>query len=251
MKLSSVAEERMRSLSKVVKSDNVLLQDELKDVFLLPPHNEKIPKSLNLTLSKNAVESADTIVKGALIQAEDITEKAKEEAREMYIQARQRGFDEGLDAGGRKAAVQAEARVLELEKENLEKFQAAVRKIEQQYEEKIREQYLKNLETAFALAEKILDIQINRNDEAFLGLYKKAAAHIGKTESVQLKVGHRGYEVSSRNREELMKCISGLKNLELEESGEEGTCVIQSPMGEADASIKTQLNRAREIIQAS
>ncbi|HEX3026307.1 MAG TPA: FliH/SctL family protein, partial [Clostridia bacterium] len=139
----------------------------------------------------------------------------------------------------------------ELEKENLGKFQAAVRKIEQQYEEKIREQYLKNLETAFALAEKILDIEINRNDEAFLGLYKKAAAHIGKTESVQLKVGPRGYEVSSRNREELMKCISGLKNLELEESGEEGTCVIQSPMGEADASIKTQLNRAREIIQAS
>jgi len=232
----------MISLSNVIKYENVLLQTPCE-----PPARLSLPAKTAAAVKPDVGSvkaQRDAILKSALIEAGKVLKNAKTEAQAIYRDAMRQGIDKGFREGYSNGEKQA----VENEKIHVEQLKALCRRLEEEQAGQIERLNRESVDIAIKLASKILGMELDRNDEAFINLYKNAALRLGETSEATLKVGPRGYEIACRYEKELRKCISGLEKLDIELiEGGDGTCIIETPVGNVDASVEVQLHRAAEL----
>ena len=111
-----------------------------------------------------------------------------------------------------------------------------------------KDQYL-FLEEALALTRCILYSELEKNDDAFYGQFRRAALHISNIDRATLKTGPRGYAIAQKDMKRLENAIEGLDSLDVVLAGDDdGLCVLETPLGTIDASLTSQLARARKIL---
>lgn len=180
-------------------------------------------------------------------KAAEILNKAWSSADAMINSAKNEGFKKGYDEGFRLGYSEASRKAAN-EKQPLVEALG-------QYEKRLAE-YLNKpvaaedfVEDALALAKKIISIELRKNDDAVLGLYKKGAAHIRNVDKATLKVGPRGYKVATENIKKFESAIDGLEELKVTlEGDDDGLCVLETPLGSVDASAGVQFERAKRIL---
>jgi flagellar assembly protein FliH len=245
----------MINLSRVLKCDCVIMgnssivYDEMTFSNRIMRNPEAQASELKMT---DAAESADIIIKNALTKADEIRLQAQMEAQQIIKEASQikkdayaAGFENGIETGIQQGAKKAE----EDEAAAVAQLQEAACRLEgcqSDIGESINSQAV---DFAFYLAEKIVNMQIDKDDEAFLNICKNALSHIGETSSAVIRVGPREYEIVTHFQKELKKCLNGLDDLEVElENDRDGYCVIETSSGSVDASVNAQLNRAKQMV---
>jgi flagellar assembly protein FliH len=242
----------MICLSRVLKSDYVIMENRYelhnapkltiitKETF----RNEVPEKKL-----KQLAENADFVINSALKNAEGIRLQAQQEAKKILSEAnlvKDNAYYLGFEQGVLEGNIKSEQDELEA----IQQLQEVTRRVENCGSDIGKSISDQAVDFAFYLAEKIVNLQIDRSDEAFINICKNAATHIGDTSSVTIKVGPREYEIVTRYQKELKKCMNGLEKLEIElEEDKNGYCIMETSAGSVDASVNSQLNRARQMVK--
>lgn len=250
----------MRSLSKVLKySDIVIGSDAYIDTdaserlrLIRDEHRaqDTVRRTIDMTMTQAAAGKAKDVITEASRQAQEIIERAREEAVSILENARNEGFDQGRIEGFEQGVQQGAEQIRAFENEKIQELQEFCSKYEEQLIQRLDSINTEALEFAFSLASKIIGVEIDRDDSAFLKLFEDAAAHIGEAETITLKVDEKCYGIATRCRDQMIKCISGLKKINIEQSGDAyGTCVLETPRGNVDSSVDTQLARAAEVVK--
>lgn len=255
----------MRFLSKILKCAQVVYEKDSAagNVSYLNDragNGQEARREAALTAAQAAAAGQDffretednaaihAMIKNAQREAGLIIQEAEKSAIQILESAKQRGYDEGRTSGFEAGSAEGRRQIEEYEQAGVQELQTLIDRYEKESEEKARSAE-DSLMFAFGLAEKILGIEINRDDEAFLGLFQQAAGRIGEVSKVTLRVGDRGYDVAVRNREKLIQLLGGLENIKIEKSEKDsGACILETPQGTVDSGVKAQLGRAKEIV---
>lgn len=242
-------------MSNVKKSFSLLREDTSGGYYIVDgkltdgDENERLLRqklAADGLKARNAVADAEDVLRESIVKGRSIIERAKAEAEEMLECAQKKGFTNGYEDGYREGLGEGRKAAMEAARPAKEAIGELAERLEEQYSKP--EEADDHLEEAFALAEKLIELKLRQNDEAFFGLYRKAALHFGNVETATLRAGPRGIGAVERDRRRFEDMIEGLEELKTVVSGEEGTCVLETPLGNIDSSVGAQLSRAKRIV---
>lgn len=166
---------------------------------------------------------ANAIVAKAEEYSQRIIAKASEKAVNDLNQAVEEGFAQGLEKGQAQALDMLKQQIDELKEIN-QQIEKSKAEILEDYEEDIKE-------TALAIAKKIIDAELQKDDKAFLNLYKKAVQELSPQEWVKLTVSKFEESFASSNSELLRSLAKEAKTIKISvlENASPGTCIVETP----------------------
>jgi flagellar assembly protein FliH len=248
--------EGMRPLSNVKKSFGVVFDDVSSGYYVesggLIGKDERDTISRNsvnqaLFLSQNSVADAESVLKHTIGKGRDFVGRAQAEAEIAVNRSKEqgyvKGYEEGVSAGVKESVSRAYAEKL--------LFFEAISKLETKFSDIYADKVGNSeyLEYALKLAQKIIYIELAKNDDAYFHLYQKATMHIGNAEKATLKAGPIGYAAVQAKREKFEGEIDGLEDFSIILEGkDDGFCLLETPLGTVDASVGAQLGRVKQII---
>jgi len=178
-------------------------------------------------------------------RAEDIMREAREKAEQLEQAAYEEGFAQGEKDGvqlGEKKAVKVMENIEHILIEMSDLKKGLIKK----YEKEI-------LEMIFATAKKIIHIQTRSDGSAIEGTVLKALHMATDKSRIILKVNPEDFNYVERLRPEIFTKFEDLKSVAVnsDPSVTRGGCVIETPYGDVDARIETQLEQVYESLERS
>lgn len=258
----------MRSLSSVVKSSHVIL-DNKKFVIStkitmpeLPPEEqlaadrEHLKKQHVEDILKDAQDEARRLIEQAMEEAQNIVHEAKQEAEKIISdgmdqaieakeKAKQEGFGEGQKEGfneGRQVAQSLIEDALTVKEEAIEKYNLMLEQAEPEM-----------LEMILQICSKVLNQKMT-SDDYIVGLIKMALDMCTYTTGVVLRVSEDDYDYVLMEKDRILVLCETVDDIEvkMDRSLTRGACVVESPSGIIDASVQIQLdyikNRVQELL---
>lgn len=196
------------------------------------------------------------IFEDALKQAEELLDKAREEAAVISREAREEGYRKGFDEGFREGHQQAyddykiklDHEMEQFQREMKEAIESVTRK-----KEEILDKYMDDLKkVTLTIAEKIVQTSLKTSSEVIKRMILAATSKLKKTQWAKIYITHHnvgGAVVQSDAAflKELTHLSDNIKIIAME-SEEEGTCIIELPEEVIDVSASTQLENIRDIL---
>lgn len=210
-----------------------------------------------------AAEQAKLIIESAQAEAAAYLEQARlqmeDECRKRYEDNRQAGYeagfsqgkDEGYKAGfeqGRKSALE------QLE----DKIRSAAQKADnmldvaaKQSKAAILDAEQQILEIAVAIAQRILNYELDTNSEAVVSVVKAAMAKVYNQEQVTIRVNPHDFDTVMLSKPELEAILQREQSISLvaDQTVSRGGCLIDSQFGTVDARLENQLESLRKVLQ--
>lgn len=179
----------------------------------------------------------------------DIIERANQESVVIIQRAQQEAARIKQDAeinGYAQGKAEAEADFAEAERQQATAFDAMVQRIQREHEEMAHQANIAAVKLAMDIAEKILSLELDRNDEAFLSVAQEAVDRINGEGKITLRVSPMEYRRFFTDGS-----LAGIvceRKLAVIEDGrlEEGGCVVETDEETVDASVGEQLSRISE-----
>lgn len=195
------------------------------------------------------------IFEDALAQAEELLAKAKESAEEIRKAAREEGYDEGYKKGyedGHQKAYTDHKIKLDYEMERFEtEFTEAIEGVTET-KEQVLDKYLDDLKrVSLAIAEKVIQTSLKSSSEVVKRMILAATSKLKKTQWAKIYITKNSLGSLVQADAELLRELTHLSdNIKIiaMESEEEGTCIIELPEEVIDASVSTQLENIRDIL---
>ncbi len=199
---------------------------------------------------------AEAILAAARLEAEQIKEKAlkdaEDEVHELFRAARadgyNGGFAEGMAAAMSEAQAEIERQVVEQGAEVKRFLEAAVHSrdlVLQDTREDLRD-------LALAVAEKVIRVSLKSSGDILLRMIDSATEKHRRCEWVQIYIADCDTKNISLSTPELTAALGHLSNrirIIPMADDESGTCIIEMPDEIIDASVSTQMDNIREVIQ--
>ncbi|MDR3552679.1 MAG: FliH/SctL family protein [Clostridia bacterium] len=232
-------------MSSVLKGECILLQSSPVFCYSADGSSEGLPAGHGGGQSVKAARSqAEEILQNAGADAERIVSQARAQADDIYREAYEKGLHLGEQEGLSSAILHERQAVGEL--------QELCRRLEEGRQQVCDATRDEAVEFAFDLARKIVNVELDRNDKAFLALCLDGARHITAPSEVVLKVGPREYGMVNRYIGEIRKAIDGLGSLEIEPvENEPGCCRFETGSGIVDSGVNARLKKAKEILDVN
>lgn len=197
----------------------------------------------------------------AALRAEAL-EEAKAEARKIVGDARaqaeylrEQGYREGQEAGrqdGYREAYEEQRRILDAEVEELHRNISNVIESVSIEKNKLLEQYVDDLKKiSLAVAEKIIQTSLQSSGDVVKRMILAATDKITKKQWAKIYITKCDTVVSMDVDADFLERLSGLsENIKIitMDNGEEGTCIIELPDEIIDASVGTQLENIKDIL---
>lgn len=204
---------------------------------------ERILRDAEETLRRSVVRSAEI-----LDEARKQAEKLKEEAAR---QGRQEGLTQGKAEGERQAREEGEA-AWQRKTEEFQKQIAAYVKEMDLARDKVLEEYLDDLkDISLAVAEKIIRVSLKDSSDVVRRMILAATEKLKKKAWVKIYVAQeeRGMRLNGDREllEELSRISDNVKIVAMEDA-EQGTCIVEMPDEIIDASVSTQMENIRDIL---
>ena len=178
-------------------------------------------------------------------QADDILKDAREKADRMEREAYEKGFaqgeKDGVELGQRKAV-----KVIENIERLLVEISTVKEEILRQYEREI-------LEIVFAIAQKVIHRQIQSDDKVIEGSVLEVMKLAVEKSRITLRVNPEDLEYIEELRPKLFSTFKELKALTVtgDDSITRGGCFLETPYGDVDARVETQLERIHQCIEGA
>ncbi len=230
-------------------SDNIEDENQLST---LTKENEDL--SLIVKTQVKEVE----ILNKAREEALEIVQKAKDEAEEIKSKAYSIGFDSGKQDGFSQGKIESfEAAQLEVRGEIDELKYNVAREIKLLDVEKDRilEKHIEDLkEISIAIGEKIALTSFKSSKNTIEKMILEATEKMKKSSWAKIYIGHTEEAVNIKGDAEFLEKLSRLADnvkVIIMQADEDGTCIIETPNGTMDISVKTQVNNVRDIIKGA
>ena len=172
-------------------------------------------------------------------------EKWKKEKKLERQEAEKAGYEDGFNAGKNEA---------------MEQYESLLNEINHQYDLAITDYYqiIDNhrqtiINLAMTTANKIMDEELANNPEKFQNIVTKVMNNLKDNETITIIVHPNNYQYVSEQREELEQLIDedGIITLQVDQSLNEGDCIIKHRFGQIDASIDVQLQQIKTALKES
>ena len=178
-------------------------------------------------------------------EAEDILQKAQERVSLLEREAYEKGFAQGEKDGielGEKKAIKVT--------ENIENLFTELGRLKK---EMIRQYEREILEVIFAIARKIIRRQLKSDEKAVRETILEAVHLATKKSEIILRVNPEDFDFVERLRPELFTEFKELKSITVtsDPSIARGGCFIETPYGDVDARIETQLEKIYHSLEGA
>lgn len=209
------------------------------------PEVEEDKEQQQIELKRQQLRELEIKITQARQEAEAIIAAANGEAERLAAQASARGYEEGMARAGEEALKEKEEA-----NNRVESVVAALKKARDNVFSQV-EGSVHDL--ALYLAEHIMKLELNRNDEAFLNIVRDTLSKVKYQSNIIVKVSKTEYERIFENH------ASGITR-ELKNSGVEikqdlslksGECIVETEYGTINSGIKTQLKRIGYALEES
>lgn len=238
----------------LIDESDATADDDLSD--LAADEELPAPEPRQSTPLDFARVQAEAILAAARLEAEQIKEKAlkdaEDEVHELFRAARadgyNGGFAEGMAAAMSEAQSEIERQVVEQGAEVKRFLEAAVHSrdlILQDTREDLRD-------LALAVAEKVIRVSLKSSGDILLRMIDSATEKHRRCEWVQIYIADCDTKNISLSTPELTAALGHLSNrirIIPMADDESGTCIIEMPDEIIDASVSTQMDNIREVIQ--
>lgn len=195
-------------------------------------------------------------------QAREIIAEAQEQAKQLLADAReqadilrQKAFRDGHEEGrqeGHMEAYEEQRRLLDEEIRQLQTDAADVIKSVSIEKMKLLEQYVDDLKRiSLAVAEKIIQTSLQSSGDIVKRMILAATDKITKKQWAKIYITKCNTSISMDVDTEFLDAMSKLSdNIKIitMDNGEEGTCIIELPDEIIDASVSTQLENIKDIL---
>ncbi len=217
-------------------------------VSVLAPDVEKI--------IREAEDRAEHILTEAEESAEKIMEDARNDAEKLSEEASGRGYAEGYDKGmaeGREQALK-ESRE-ELEEQNrslLDEVSRAITEMERQKTDYIRQYSEEMKDLVIAIAEKVIKISLKSSSEVIRRMILSAVESGYEKQWAKIYISDYDANLMVREDSDILDALRNVSDkiqIVVMENGEPGDLIVEYPNQAVDASVNTQLENIREIMQ--
>lgn len=204
---------------------------------------------------EEAMRQAEEILETARARAGEITFEAKESAKEAEQEGRRKGYDEGYKSGyddGYEKAHQEMTQKMEDELDGLRDQMRQVIDSVAEEKERVLEQYLDDLKRiCLAVSEKIIQTSLRSSGEVIKRMIVAATDKIKKTQWAKIYISKQDAEMLVKGDAQLLREMAHLTdNLKVVamENEDPGTCIIELPDEIVDASVNTQMENIKDIL---
>ena len=198
-----------------------------------------------------ATEAANEIIAEAEKKAEQILADARGQADILRQKAFRDGYEEGRQDGTREA-YEEQRRLMDEEVRQLQSNAADVIKSVSIEKTKLLEQYVDDLKRiSLAVAEKIIQTSLQSSGDIVKRMILAATDKITKKQWAKIYITKCDTGISMDVDTEFLDAMSKLsENIKIitMDNGEEGTCIIELPDEIIDASVSTQLENIKDIL---
>lgn len=202
-------------------------------------------------ISESVTAAENEILENARKKANQIVLEAREQADML----REQGYSEGRESGhedGYKEAYEEQRRLLDEELSKLRKDITEVVNDISIEKAKLLEKYIDDLKRiSLAVAEKIVQTSLRSSGDIVKRMILAATDKIRKKQWAKIYVTKADTGISMEVDTEFLEALSGLSdNIKIitMDNGEEGTCIIELPDEIIDASVGTQLENIKDIL---
>lgn len=253
-KLSLPAAEGMILLSRIIKSHFAKTEEnsgktiEIRNYHYQSPGKEQAEKQV----------TSDLIVEDARREAHRIEEEAKQKAQKIYQdieQAKsyweqtekhqyiQAGYDDGFLKGSDTGRSQGLAEYTH----SIEMAKGIVETSKMDYLDKLAKAEETILDLGIKVAGKIIGLQLDKSEEAFVSIVKRAIKEARDYSEVELHIHPEHYQSILSQKEELQAIFPKEINIYIypDSDLEVNSCIIESGNGRIDASVDSQLAEIR------
>lgn len=243
----------MRLLSKIMKQpeeEQVRSYDFFAGFMWDKEESREEPPSEEAEIPESPREEED-LLKDARQQAERILKEAREQAELL----RQNAFEEGRTEGeqeGFRTAYEEHRETLNRELRSFQQnFADAIQEVSRE-KDKILEKYIDDLkDISLAVAEKVIKTSLRSSEDVIKRMILTATDKLKKKQWAKIFITKCSTGVGMEVDTELLEALSHLSdNVKIitMNNGEEGSCIIELPDEVIDASVGTQLENIRDII---
>ncbi len=161
-------------------------------------------------------------------------------SEEQLAEAYQRGREEALAEAGANLVSAADA------------LSEALREVGRLRESTLRRSTEDMVRLVMAISEQVIGAEIATRPEFVLETLKQAMHHALKTDEYQVRVHPDDLAVVTDNKPLFMAAVSGLKNIRLETDAAiaRGGCVVESQLGQVDATLDSRMEEIRRSLLA-
>ena len=195
-----------------------------------------------LDAKKQELEEVQRQIDDLRSQATGIVEEAQKQADSIRKEAIEKGYNEGYKEAQTAAATEAEEAQRKTE-DAIMGLKSATDTVYDQVSESV-------LDLALFIAEQIIHIELDRNDQAFLGLVRETLTKVKNQNHIVLRVSKDEYERLFADPDS--DIVTELKNsgIEIRQdlSLKSGDCIAETQFGTINAGIKTQLKRLSSVL---
>ena len=201
------------------------------------------------------LRQAEEALEDARIKAEEMIQDAQEGIHQAEEDARNRGYEEGYQNGhnqGHQEAYQDMTRKMEEELDGLRNQMRQIIDSVTEEKEKVLERYLDDLKRiCLAVSEKIIQTSLRSSGEVIKRMIVAATDKIKKTQWAKIYISKQDSEMLVKGDTQLLKEMAHLTdNLKVVamENEDPGTCIIELPDEIVDASVNTQMENIKDIL---
>ncbi len=198
------------------------------------------------------------ILNKAKEEALAITQSAKDEAESIKAKAYSVGFDSGKQDGfkqGKKDAYERAKVEVRSEVDELKYNVAREIKLLDIEKDRILEKHIEELkEISISIGEKIALTSFKSSKDIIEKMILEATEKMKKSSWAKIYIGHTDEAVNIKGDAEFLEKLSRLADnvkVIIMQADEDGTCIIETPNGTMDISVKTQVDNIRDIIKGS
>lgn len=240
-------------MSKVYKSVQVSIGtpkpiiNAFRDVIKVNPNEAALEAGSAETeeAADNIIEDAKEmylrIIEEANSEARTIVKAAEDEAQKLLSAAKEDGYREGFESGYLESRREAQSVVDEAAdiREFLDKRKCDIYK---EAEEQI-------IQLVLDLSKKVIGDELAQNKESILSLVNQALQKCAFKKKLVLKVSLQDYQYILENKNRICKLVEGISDIDIvsDLSLAVGSCIIETPSGEINSSVDTQIREIEKI----
>lgn len=250
----------MRSLSNIVKDrktiDTVELYQFFSDFAIEESKEEEIeeipePETSAIEDAEAARQRAEEMLEEARLEAQRMLEDARAQCDQMRMDALEEGRSAGYKVGyeeGQKESLLLREQALQEFRQDMSELIGSVEKEKTALLEKYQDD-LKDI--ALTIAEKVIHTSLKSSEKVIHRMIIAATDKLKKTEWAKIYISKAETELAMSADTELLNALSHLSDhvkIVSMDNGEEGVCIIELPDEIIDASVNTQLENIKDIM---
>jgi flagellar biosynthesis/type III secretory pathway protein FliH len=220
--------------TRLTKDDETppIVEENIAEAVPPPPP----PPQVDKMIIEEAEKKSEEIIRKARAEAKKLIEETKLYSQSAFAQAERDGFIKGKEDGfeaGREEMSSLIKEAKSVMEQTLRERELLFRSVEPEV-----------AKLAVRIAEKIIQTQVEINEDIVINMIRSALDKVKQREEVTIKVNQADADYVKSKKDIFARMIEGLKTMDIiiDAGVERGGCIIETNLGNVDTRISTQIH---------